>query len=371
MSLNLGESKSSDLSLRICDSPVLVTGGTGFVAGHLIQQLLQRGYRVRATIREEVYAKSENYFYLTRLQMASELLEIVPLNLNTDSNDTTWKAAFAGVEYVMHVASPVVFHSDNPQQFIINPIIMGTQSVLRLCQDTPSVKKLILTSCMSAITDIFEDGVKYDENSWNEQATPTESIYSYSKTTAEREAQRAVMSNHSTFQLVSILPGTILGAHLGKKMSHSHYFFRNFLGKGIPNIGLAVTDVRDVARCHIAAMERQTEEKIERFICANTAIALDKILQIVHENFDDLVVPTRKVSDMLVKMALRRQPVEQKNNILNRLSKPPVFSRSRMKLLGVPLRTPAESVVDTCRFLIENNFIAYVDESDTGLCLIL
>jgi hypothetical protein len=55
------------------------------------------------------------------------------------------------------------------------------------------------------------------------------------------------------------------------------------------------------------------------------------------------------VSDVLVKLAVRRQPTELQNNILNKLSKPPFFSRMHLKSLGVPLRTPAESVVDTCR----------------------
>ena len=234
-----------------------------------------------------------------KLQMASELLEIVPLNLLADE-DSKWNEAFQDVEFVMHVASPVLIHDSDPEENIINPIVLGTQTVVKHCQDSSSVKKLILTSCMNAMTDIYESGIKYDESNWNETATPTNSIYSYSKTTAERDAHRAASSSDSSFQVVSILPGTVLGAHLGKKMSHSHKFFRNFLGsgksRGIPNISLAVSDVRDVARFHIAAMERSSENRAERFICANNALPMERILQIVHENFDDLAVPTRKVS---------------------------------------------------------------------------
>lgn len=329
-------------------------GGTGFVAGHLIQQLLQRGYRVRATLRDSVYADSEQFAYLSRLQLASELLEFVPLDLMTDSSDSSWRSAFADVEYVMHVAAPTTLYDEDPQANIINPIIQGTQSILSYCKGTPTVKKLILTSCMSAMTDIFEPGKKYDESCWNETATSSENIYSYSKTTAEREAQRTVMNDDASFQVVSILPGTILGAHLGKRMSQSHHFFKNLTmrngrSRGIMNVSLAISDVRDVARFHIAAMERDSNDPMERFLCANIAMPLERILQIVHENIDDLVVPTRKVGDFLVKVAIRRYPDEQKNNILNRLSKPPVFSRQQLKSLGVPLRTPAESVVDTCR----------------------
>jgi dihydroflavonol-4-reductase len=274
------------------------------VAGHLIQQLLQRGYRVRATLRDDVYAQSELFAYLSRLQMASELLEVVPLDLLTYSDDSTWKSAFEGVEYVMHVAGPVKLHDEDPENNIINPIVVGTQTILKYCQHTPTVKKLIYTSCFCAMTDVFEVGKKYDESCWNETATPTHSIYSYSKTTAEREVVRAAMSDTASFQVVSILPGTILGAHLGKKMSHSHQFFRNISmrngkNKGILNISLAISDVRDVARFHIASMERESNEPAERFLCANIAMPMERILQIVHENFDDLVVPTRKVCDFV------------------------------------------------------------------------
>jgi nucleoside-diphosphate-sugar epimerase len=165
------------------------------------------------------------------------------------------------------------------------------------------------------------------------------------------------MSDSASFQLVSILPGTILGAHLGKKMAQSHMFFRNISvrngksgkNRGIPNVSLAISDVRDVARFHIAAMERETSEPTERFLCANIAVPMERILQIIHENFDDIAVPTRRVSDFLVRVALRSQPTDMAIFLSSKLSKPPFFSRLRLKTLGVPMRTPAESVVDTCR----------------------
>lgn len=255
---------------------------------------------MRATLRDHVYAQSESFAYLSRLQNASDLLEVVPLDLLADSNDSSWGTAFADVEYVMHVASPVTSYDEDPENNIIKPIVQGTQTILEYCQNTPTVKKLILTSCMCAMTDVFEVGKKYDETCWNDTATRTQSVYSYSKTTAERDSVRAAMSEDASFQLTSILPGTILGAHLGKKMSHSHTFFRNISmrngkNKGIVNISLAISDVRDVARFHIASMERVNDEPVERFLCANVAMPMERILQIVHENFDDLVVPTRKV----------------------------------------------------------------------------
>lgn len=39
------------MSSEISDAPVLVTGGSGFVASHLVKQLLERGCGVRASVR--------------------------------------------------------------------------------------------------------------------------------------------------------------------------------------------------------------------------------------------------------------------------------------------------------------------------------
>jgi dihydroflavonol-4-reductase len=69
----------SDFKTRVTDKPVLVVGGTGFLGGHIIQQLLQRGYRVRSTVRD--LRKPETFAYLSRLPNAAENLELVEVVL--------------------------------------------------------------------------------------------------------------------------------------------------------------------------------------------------------------------------------------------------------------------------------------------------
>jgi dihydroflavonol-4-reductase len=69
----------TDFKPCVTRQPVLVTGGTGFIAGHIIQQLLLRGYRVRGTVRD--MRRPETFAYLSRLQNAAENLELVEVNL--------------------------------------------------------------------------------------------------------------------------------------------------------------------------------------------------------------------------------------------------------------------------------------------------
>lgn len=67
------------MSQPVCEGPVLITGGTGFLAGHLIHQLLLRGYKVRATVRD--ITRPEKFAYLSRLTNAAENLQLVQLDL--------------------------------------------------------------------------------------------------------------------------------------------------------------------------------------------------------------------------------------------------------------------------------------------------
>lgn len=189
----------------------------------------------------------------------------------------------------------------------------------------------------TAIADEFELNRKYSEQDWNEGATPTVNSYSYrcflqwfypvinsflSKTTAEREAFACAAQEGSKFSVVSLLPGTVLGPHLGfflddrysltrhrwsyfifpqlfvefhsrEEQSRCHRLSFVLIFVGVINLSFAISDVRfenirlhalmcsisrDVARFHIAAMEQSSAEG--RYICANTAVSLQKILQV-------------------------------------------------------------------------------------------
>ena len=56
---------------------VCVTGASGFIAAHLVKQLLEQGYTVKATVRGE----ASKYPYLTELPGAAERLSFHQANL--------------------------------------------------------------------------------------------------------------------------------------------------------------------------------------------------------------------------------------------------------------------------------------------------
>ncbi|TPX05016.1 NAD-dependent epimerase/dehydratase family protein, partial [Schumannella luteola] len=111
---------------------VLVTGGSGFIAGHVILQLLDAGYRVRATVRSLAKEPAVREVLTDAGMTRGDALEFVAADLLDDAG---WDAAVAGVDTVMHVASPVMpGHVDDEQQ-LIAPARDGALRVLRAARD--------------------------------------------------------------------------------------------------------------------------------------------------------------------------------------------------------------------------------------------
>ena len=159
---------------RATRAPVLVTGASGFIAGHLINQLLLKGYKVRATVRSK---ETSRYDHLMKITNAEKNLEIVEADLTKQSS---WESSFAdGVEFVFHVAAPVILKPDDPETVLMQPSVAGTQNILDWCQRTASVKKLIFTSCMSCVSDDFDNNRVYDESDWNTLSSLTRNSYAY------------------------------------------------------------------------------------------------------------------------------------------------------------------------------------------------
>ncbi len=128
---------------------VLVTGGSGFLGAHCLVALLERGYRVRTTVRTldrqtEVWAA---------LRMAGhgetepERVEIVAANLTADEG---WDAAVAGCHYVLHTASPFPSTAPKDENDLIVPAREGALRVLAASRRA-GVKRVVLTSSFAAV----------------------------------------------------------------------------------------------------------------------------------------------------------------------------------------------------------------------------
>ena len=164
---------------------VLVTGGTGFVGAHCILQLLQKGYKVKTTLRS-LNRKKEVLDMLSVGGITSfENLEFIEADLTKDAN---WNEAVKSCDYVLHVASPIFLRIPKDENEMIRPAVEGTLRVLKAARDA-GVKRVVMTSNFGAVGYSHTDTTKViTEESWTDPNEKGLSAYNKSKVLAERAA---------------------------------------------------------------------------------------------------------------------------------------------------------------------------------------
>jgi len=219
---------------------VLVTGAAGYVAGHVVRELLAHGHTVRGTVRD--LGAEDKIGYLR----AFGDIEFVAADLTDDAG---WDAAVAGCDVVLHTASPFFLSDDESK--LVAPAVEGTLRVLKAASEG-GVKRVVLTSSTAAIVNTPAE--RYTEEQWSdvEACSP----YPKSKTLAERAAWDFVEDKE--MELVSCNPCLVLGPLQSDRLSLSVNVVERLLGRmlpAVPRLGFSIVDVRDVAIAHRLAME--------------------------------------------------------------------------------------------------------------------
>ena len=163
---------------------VCVTGASGYVGTHVVKELLQRGYPVRAAVRD---AQDKNKTaHLRALAGADERLELASADLLVpDSHDPVVQ----GCPLVCHAAASVRMTAKNPQRDIVDPAVQGTRHVLESVVRAGHARRVVLTSSVAAIEDHSSpQGHRFTEDQWNDSATLEGSPYPLAKTLSERAA---------------------------------------------------------------------------------------------------------------------------------------------------------------------------------------
>ncbi|HEU4426053.1 MAG TPA: aldehyde reductase, partial [Pilimelia sp.] len=281
---------------------VLVTGATGFIAGHCIQELLTHGYAVRGTVRNLATAHVAHLRALARRTGGS--LELVEARLDADGG---WAEAVDGCTYVWHVASPNPSEVPADEDELIRPAVDGTLRVLRAAAASGTVRRAVLTSSIDAIRHGHDQPGErvYTEADWSnvERSDP----YPKSKVYAERAAWDFVKDHR--MELVTIAPGLVLGPLLRAERTTSIEVVRLLLAREmflVPRIGFAVVDARDIATAHRLAMETP-EAAGNRYICAGEHMWTGDIAAVLAAEFGPrgYRVPTRPLPYWLMWIGAR------------------------------------------------------------------
>lgn len=328
-------------------STVVVTGGTGYLAGWVISGLLARGHHVRATVRNPSRAKGLRAAIGEQTSAeAAASVELVSADLLEDPG---WDTALAGAEYVVHTASPTPFDAGADFVRIARE---GTRRVLEAASRA-GVRRVVLTS--SGVTAVPDDPeTPATETMHSSPAGGAAHAYPDSKILAERDAWE--IASATGLQLTAVLPTFMQGPPVGAadRSGTIDVVRRLVHGKlpALPRIGWNVVDVRDVAELHLLAMTNALAAG-ERFLGSGTFLWYADMARIIREGLpaDAAKVPTRQMPDLAVKLVSRFNP--QMAMVRHQLGRKRLVDNSKAHdVLGWKGREVDRTILDTARAIL-------------------
>jgi dihydroflavonol-4-reductase len=213
---------------------ILVTGANGHVGCHLIRTCLEAKHQPIAFVRP-----------------GSDRRGLAGLAVETREGDLTdaasVRAAVKGAELLLHAGSPHRNWAPDPAQ-IVRPAVEGTRNVLAAAQ-AEGVRRVVHLSTGGTIGFAPDLAHPLDESA---SLPGAKSAYLRGKIEAEKLALEAARGG---LDVVVLNPSGIFGPRDYRLTPATRALMS--LAQGDPTfIGVCFTDVRDVARAHLAALER-------------------------------------------------------------------------------------------------------------------
>jgi len=342
-------------------STVLVTGGSGFIGGHAILQLLAAGHRVRATLRSVDRAPEVLALLKQGTSGPGAALSFFAADLGSDDG---WPPAVEGCDYVLHVASPFPAGVPKHPDDIIVPAREGTLRVLRAAR-AAGVRRVVLTSSFAAIGyGQNPQPAVYDESNWTNTNAPL-SAYVRSKTLAERAAWDFIAREGGALELAVVNPAAVFGPVLaGPHLSTSVRLIKSMLDGAmpvLPRLWFGVVDVRDVVDLHLRAMTNPAARG-ERFVAVGgDCMSLADMARVLKARLGAVAqrVSIRQAPDLLIRLAALFNPAARE--ILPELGREKHASNAKAKrVLGWAPRPNDEAIIATAESLLHLGLLKHV-----------
>ncbi|KAN0116832.1 NAD(P)-binding protein [Hyaloscypha variabilis] len=290
------------------------------ISAHIIDQLLCRGFRVRGTARSQEKLDHVRSKYPDQHKLELAIVEDVVSKFAFDN-------ILRGASAVIHVASPFTVTPKDNEMDLLRPARDGTLNVLEAAANTSSIRRVIITSTMAAISHIGSSpipGKIYTESDWNPvrwddavNSTDGHYVYCASKTFAEQEAWKFMEIRKPSFDLISINPAWLIGpflhhvevpSALGESLRECYCNFARKEDNLPPTIVQYWVDVRDAAKAHVLALE-DSEANGRYLVVSRDKFDWKKAFEGIRDRFPDKDFP-RGDRDYLVESRPDVDPVK-------------------------------------------------------------
>ncbi|MEM1376420.1 MAG: NAD-dependent epimerase/dehydratase family protein [Pseudomonadota bacterium] len=331
---------------------VFLTGINGFIGREIAIELINRGYKVRGSVRYIDEIDETHQLIIDATGAQSSDLSLVALELN---NPSGWNEAMAGCSKLVHTAAPLFAKMPKNEQEAIAPSVNGTKTALKAAQSA-GVDHVIVTSSITAISEGHSVGGAdtFTEDDWSDLDAGTITPYAKAKTLGEREAWAFANAPDCAFALTTLLPGVTIGPMRAYAMPESLTMLSRLMLRFdpmLPNFGFPYVDVRDVARLHVDALETPATHG-QRIALTNGFLWYADIAKIVDQHFPELNVIKRKAPSWFIRACApfkRRLQAIVPN--LDRYAD--VSNQKAQTTLGADFRPLEQSIIDTVESIIE------------------
>ncbi|CAI6341200.1 unnamed protein product [Periconia digitata] len=277
---------------------VLVTGATGFIGAHVVDELLRRGHVVRAATRDPgkgKLLKDARLYYGDRLQI---------VQIADFSQAVSFKDAVKDLDGIIHVASPLDYTAQDNEIQLVKPAIAGVRAVMEAAGANLDVKRVVITSSFASVLDANRKSpphFTYTAADWNPLsyeesiAKETSAVVAYrgSKKFAELEAWDFIKRHNPAFDLVTLCPPMTFGpvshpvANIDKLNESNNTLWKVASGQDLPVARVPFwVDVRDLAVAHVEALLRPEVGGSRFTVASPEKFSYSKVADIVRAEFD-------------------------------------------------------------------------------------
>ncbi|KAL2072446.1 hypothetical protein VTL71DRAFT_11789 [Oculimacula yallundae] len=278
---------------------IFITGATGFIGSLTAKKALEKGYKLRISVRKEEQIEKVKAI----LDAFREKLEfaVVP--------DITDPKAFAGkldgVDYVLHMASPLPSGTDKAA--IFGPAVKGTTAILAEAAKVSSIQKVVITSSVAALMpmsgatdgkiteDVHDPSLVIDEDVQVQGKNDEDKafqLYHASKLLSSQASWKFMKENSPKFVLVTLHPNFVYGHNLtqtnaeGVASSTNGMLWQSIMAENKARL-LGYVHVGDVADAHIRALSPDIKNSTNYFI-SGPPRTWDDVLEIVKNDYPNV-----------------------------------------------------------------------------------